>query len=76
MLINFKLISISLLLLLSISLNAQGPPIFTDSPLLLGLEGGGIRTFGKYIYKSYLFIFSEKGISNVILVKITENVPK
>ncbi len=49
MLINFKLISISLLLLLSISLNAQGPPIFTDSPLLLGLEGGGIRTFGKYI---------------------------
>jgi hypothetical protein len=49
MLINFKLISILLLLLLSISLNAQGPPIFTDSPLLLGLEGGGIRTFGKYI---------------------------
>ena len=49
MLINFKLISISLLLLLSISLNAQGPPIYTDSPLLLGLEGGGIRTFGKYI---------------------------
>lgn len=28
---------------------AQGPPIFTDSPLLLGLDGGGIRTFGKYI---------------------------
>ncbi len=37
---------------------AQGPPIFTDSPLLLGLEGGGIRTFGKYIStesgKSYI----------------------
>lgn len=28
---------------------AQGPPIFTDSPILLGLEGGGIRTFGKFI---------------------------
>ena len=49
MLINIKLTSISFLLLISISLYAQGPPIFTDSPLLLGLEGGGIRTFGKYI---------------------------
>ncbi|MCH7964250.1 MAG: hypothetical protein IH852_09970 [Bacteroidetes bacterium] len=49
MLINFKLVSISLLLFVSINLYAQGPPIFTDSPLLLGLEGGGIRTFGKYI---------------------------
>ena len=28
---------------------SQGPPIFTDSPYLLGLDGGGIRTFGKYI---------------------------
>lgn len=31
------------------SVLAQGPPIFTDSPYLLGLDGGGIRTFGKYI---------------------------
>ncbi len=30
---------------------AQGPPIFTDSPILLGLDGGGIRTFGKYSSK-------------------------
>ncbi|MCH6574134.1 MAG: hypothetical protein IH795_02855 [Bacteroidetes bacterium] len=49
MLISFKLTSVSLLLLISTSIYAQGPPIFTDSPLLLGLEGGGIRTFGKYI---------------------------
>lgn len=28
---------------------AQGPAIYTDSPVLLGLEGGAIRTFGKYI---------------------------
>jgi len=33
----------------AIFIRAQGPPIFTDSPLLLGLDGGGIRTFGKYI---------------------------
>ncbi|MBL1215182.1 MAG: hypothetical protein HND52_17570 [Ignavibacteriae bacterium] len=31
------------------NVHAQGPPIFTDSPYLLGLDGGGIRTFGKYI---------------------------
>lgn len=28
---------------------AQGPPIYTDTPILFGLEGGGVRTFGKYI---------------------------
>ena len=28
---------------------AQGPPINTDSPILLGLEGGGFRTFGKIV---------------------------
>ena len=37
------------LVIFSSKIFAQGPPIFTDSPLLLGLEGGGIRTFGKYI---------------------------
>lgn len=28
---------------------AQGPPINTDTPILLGLTGGGFRTFGKVI---------------------------
>ncbi len=28
---------------------AQGPPINTDTPILLGLTGGGFRTFGKII---------------------------
>jgi hypothetical protein len=37
------------LVIFSGNIFAQGPPIFTDSPLLLGLDGGGIRTFGKYI---------------------------
>ncbi len=27
---------------------AQGPPIYTDTPILLGLDGGGIRTFAKF----------------------------
>lgn len=27
---------------------AQGPPIITDTPIMLGLEGGAIRTFGRY----------------------------
>ena len=30
---------------------AQGPPVFTDTPILLGLGGRGVRTFGKYISK-------------------------
>jgi len=28
---------------------AQGPPINTETPILLGLEGGGFRTFGKIV---------------------------
>lgn len=38
---------------------AQGPPIFTDSPILLGLEGRGIRTFGKYISKENANIYMQ-----------------
>ena len=30
---------------------AQGPPIFTETPIMLGVEGRGVRTFGKYISK-------------------------
>ncbi len=36
---------------------AQGPPIFSDSPILLGLEGRGIRTFGRYIVKENASIY-------------------
>jgi len=46
---KFLSFGILIYLLFVQSLSAQGPPIFTDSPLLLGLEGGGIRIFGKYI---------------------------
>ncbi len=30
---------------------AQGPPIHTDTPIMLGLAGSGIRGFSKIIYK-------------------------
>lgn len=40
-----------MILIWSQETNAQGPPIFTDTPIMLGLDGGGIRTFGHYISK-------------------------
>ncbi len=40
-----------LFVLFSCTLFAQGPPIFTGTPVMLGLEGRGLRTFGKYIAK-------------------------
>jgi len=35
-------------------LYAQGPPINTDTPIMLGLSGRGVRTFVKIIYKGTL----------------------
>lgn len=48
-----KAISIFIILLFTglSSVLAQGPPIFTDTPIMLGLEGRGIRTFGNIISK-------------------------
>ncbi|MCF6182213.1 hypothetical protein [Lutibacter sp.] len=37
--------------------NAQGPPITTQTPVMLGLEGSGIRTFGKFISKENATIY-------------------
>lgn len=37
------------LLVLEIDVIAQGPPIFTDTPIMLGLEGRGVRTFGNIV---------------------------
>lgn len=39
------------LLLLFVALNGhgQGPPVFTDTPIMLGLEGRGIRTFANLV---------------------------
>jgi len=38
-----------LALVFATTLMAQGPPITTETPVMLGLEGNGIRTFGKFI---------------------------
>ncbi|MEZ7496955.1 transporter [Leeuwenhoekiella aequorea] len=39
------------------SVFAQGPPIFTETPILLGLDGGGIRTFGRFIVKENATVY-------------------
>ena len=36
---------------------AQGPPIFTDTPIMLGLEGRGLRTFGRYINRENVKVY-------------------
>jgi hypothetical protein len=40
-----------IILIISVKVKAQGPPIFTDTPIMLGLEGRGLRTFGSIISK-------------------------
>jgi len=42
---------LAIFILRTVKMQAQGPPIYTGTPILLGLDGGGIRTFGKYISK-------------------------
>jgi hypothetical protein len=39
------------------TLLAQGPPITTETPIMLGLEGNGIRTFGKFISKENVNVY-------------------
>ena len=41
-------IILALAFILTNMTRAQGPPIYTETPILLGLDGGGIRTFGKF----------------------------
>ena len=47
-------ISITLVLIASSEGRAQGPPIHTDTPIMLGLQGRGVRTFVKFIRKASL----------------------
>lgn len=44
-------LAILLLITCLVASFAQGPPVFTDTPILLGLGGRGVRTFGKFISK-------------------------
>jgi len=39
---------------------SQGPPITTETPVMLGLEGNGIRTFGKFISKENATIYVQR----------------
>lgn len=34
-----------------LEVKAQGPPIFTDTPIMLGIQGRGVRTFGNIASK-------------------------
>ncbi|SDR67817.1 Putative MetA-pathway of phenol degradation [Gillisia sp. Hel1_33_143] len=49
--ITSKIFLIILMLLLGLKMKAQGPPIFTDTPIMLGVQGRGVRTFGNIISK-------------------------
>ncbi len=48
------LCAICLFQILATTVLAQGPPINTDTPIMLGLEGGGIRTFAKFVRRTTL----------------------
>ncbi len=48
---NVTVYAFLFVVLINVRLSAQGPPIFTDTPIMLGLDGGGIRTFGHFISK-------------------------
>jgi hypothetical protein len=45
------ILTFTLPLILITIVYSQGPPITTETPVMLGLEGSGIRTFGKFISK-------------------------
>lgn len=48
---RYKLFTIICILLLSYSALAQGPPIFTETPIMFGVEGRGVRTFGNIVQR-------------------------
>jgi len=52
-----KLIAMLIGVLSTMSVFAQGPPITTETPIMLGLGGNGIRTFGKFISKENATIY-------------------
>lgn len=67
------LFTVYLFILRAIPGLAQGPPIYTDTPILLGLEGSGIRTFGKFVEKEQARIYLQPiilpyNISSKILI--------
>ncbi len=51
------LITAMLFISLTTGAFSQGPPITTSTPVMLGLEGNGIRTFGKFISRENVNIY-------------------
>jgi len=51
------LVFIGSILFLISGIRAQGPPVYVQTPILLGLDGGGVRTFGKLIKKGNVNIY-------------------
>lgn len=55
---NLRVKTVIVFLLVAIiaamEVRAQGPPINTDTPIMLGLQGRGVRTFGKIVRKATL----------------------
>ena len=52
-----------LIFILGFNMNAQGPPIFTDTPIILGVQGRGVRTFGNITSKE-----NAKAYAQVLIV--------
>ncbi len=51
---RYVILCTGLVVFMATGAGAQGPPIFTDTPIMLGLQGRGVRTFAKFIRKSTL----------------------
>lgn len=48
---KFRLLIVAFILLQSVKMFAQGPPIFTETPIMLGVEGRGLRTFANIVHR-------------------------
>ncbi len=51
---KFTYLFLLIIFLPPLKILAQGPPIQTDTPIMLGVQGRGIRMFGKWIHKATL----------------------
>lgn len=54
------LLAVVITALAEVPVFAQGPPINTDTPIMLGLEGRGVRAFGKVVRRTRLLQNGEK----------------
>ncbi len=54
-----RLFFIGLLFLFPFTMFAQGPPVYTDTPTLFGLEGRGFMTFAKFVVKENVNVYAQ-----------------